>query len=247
MITFAVISDVHGNSWALRAVLKDIERRQITRIVNLGDTLYGPLDPAGTAEILLEKNMPTVQGNEDRIISKNSHASSLPTLAYVQDNLSEHHYQWLASLPATLCWENTFMCHASPHSDTEYLLWEISAEGAALRRANDVVSRLASVDLPLILCGHDHMPRIMQLPQGVLVVNPGSVGLPAYSDDRPFPHVMETGSPHARYALISQAQSGWLVEDIAVPYAWQAAEAQALRNDRPDWAEWLRTGQAVYG
>lgn len=150
MITFAVISDVHGNSWALRAVLKDIARRQITRIVNLGDTLYGPLGPAGTAEILLEKNMPTVQGNEDRIISKNSHASSLPTLAYVQDKLSEHHYQWLASLPATLCWENTFMCHASPHSDTEYLLWEITASGAALKRTVDVASRLASIDMPLI-------------------------------------------------------------------------------------------------
>ncbi|MEM6825716.1 MAG: metallophosphoesterase family protein, partial [Pseudomonadota bacterium] len=56
----AVISDIHGNSAALDAVLSDIERRGISRIVNLGDTISGPLDPKGTAARLLEANIPTV-------------------------------------------------------------------------------------------------------------------------------------------------------------------------------------------
>ncbi len=41
--SIAVISDIHGNRWALEAVLEDINRRGIKRIANLGDCLYGPL------------------------------------------------------------------------------------------------------------------------------------------------------------------------------------------------------------
>ena len=64
----AVLSDIHGNRWALEAVLDDIRRRGIRDMVNLGDCLYGPLDPAGTARMLMGLDMPTVSGNEDRII-----------------------------------------------------------------------------------------------------------------------------------------------------------------------------------
>jgi predicted phosphodiesterase len=48
-LTIAVIADIHGNRWALEAVLADIDRRYIGQIVNLGDSLLGPLDPVGTA------------------------------------------------------------------------------------------------------------------------------------------------------------------------------------------------------
>jgi predicted phosphodiesterase len=48
----AVLSDIHGNRWALEAVLDDISRRGIRDMVNLGDSLYGPLDPGGTAQIV---------------------------------------------------------------------------------------------------------------------------------------------------------------------------------------------------
>ena len=64
----AVLADIHGNRWALEAVLEDIRRRGIREMVNLGDCLYGPLDPAGTARLLLELDMPAVRGNEDRIL-----------------------------------------------------------------------------------------------------------------------------------------------------------------------------------
>lgn len=43
----AVISDVHGNRWALEAVLHDVRERGIPRMVILGDCVFGPLDPPG--------------------------------------------------------------------------------------------------------------------------------------------------------------------------------------------------------
>ncbi len=61
----AVISDVHGNASALKAVLADIQAREITRIVCLGDTVgYGP-DPLECVDLVREKCAWTLLGNHD--------------------------------------------------------------------------------------------------------------------------------------------------------------------------------------
>ncbi len=61
----AVISDVHGNASALKAVLADIQQRGITRIVCLGDTVgYGP-DPLECVDLVREKCAWTLLGNHD--------------------------------------------------------------------------------------------------------------------------------------------------------------------------------------
>jgi len=52
----------------------------------------------------------------------------------------------------------------------------------------------------------------------MLIVCPGSVGCPAYIDNNGSGHVIETGSPHARYAVIERQAAGWSVEQIALPY-----------------------------
>jgi hypothetical protein len=82
----------------------------------------------------------------------------------------------------------------------------------------------------------------LQLAPGRLVLNPGSVGLQAYDDAHPHPHVIENGSPHARWALAERASHGWRVELHAVAYDWEAAARRAEANRRPDWADALRTG-----
>ena len=51
-LKFAILSDIHGNRWALAAVLEDAKRRGITRFINLGDILYGPLKPLETYDLL---------------------------------------------------------------------------------------------------------------------------------------------------------------------------------------------------
>ena len=242
----AVISDVHGNRWALEAVLLDVERRGVRNIVNLGDSLYGPLDPAGTAHILTALDVPTVRGNEDRIIVERSGEEVVSaTLAYVRESLDAQHLLWLERLELSLSAHADFyLCHGSPERDDAYLLNEVLETGVSLRGSRALMAQLAWLTQPVLLCGHDHVPRTVRLPNGRLIVNPGSVGLPAYADDAPFPHVMETGTPHARYSIVSKSGSGWRVEDIAVPYNWEAAAAVAEENGRADWAEWLRTGRA---
>jgi diadenosine tetraphosphatase ApaH/serine/threonine PP2A family protein phosphatase len=97
----------------------------------------------------------------------------------------------------------------------------------------------------LILCGHTHVPRLLRLADGRLVVNPGSVGLQGFDDDHVHPHVIETRSPHARYALLTRRPAGWQVEWRAVPYDAEPAARLAQQHGRPDWAHALRTGFVV--
>jgi len=241
----AVLSDIHGNRWALEAVLDDIHRRGIRDMVNLGDSLYGPLDPAGTARILLELDMPTVRGNEDRIIldEPGRHGDS-PSLPFVQASLAPEHCQWLRTLPATaVAFEDFFLCHGTPEKDNEYLLREVTARGCRLLPAAAIGLKLKSIPQPIICCGHDHLPAFLRLPDGRRVINPGSVGLPAYRDDLPFPHAMEAGSPHARYTVVKRSRAGPSIENIAIAYDWQSAAAVAVKNGRPDWAEYLASGR----
>ncbi|MBM3297177.1 MAG: metallophosphoesterase family protein [Candidatus Aminicenantes bacterium] len=244
----AVLSDIHGNRWALEAVLSDLRRRGIRDMVNLGDSLYGPLDPAGTARMLMELDMPTVRGNEDRILlddpSLHPDALSLP---YVRSVLEPGHRRWLNRLPFAVVVGDCYLCHGSPRADDEYLLWEVSPGGCRRLPPDAVMARLAGPGPFIVLCGHDHLPACLDLPDGRCVVNPGSVGLPAYRDGRPFPHAMEAGSPHARYAVIRRCRSGIEVEHVAVAYDWERAAATAEGNGRHDWAHALRTGRAFRG
>jgi len=243
-LRFAAIADIHGNLWALEAVLADIRARDVDLIVNLGDHLYGPLDPAGTAERLIALDLPAISGNQDRELIASTAAEG--TLLENRQALRERHHAWLSKLPSTLLWEeeDVLLCHGTPFADDVYLLEQVHAAGVSLATPEKVLSLLGGISHSLILCGHTHIPRAVRLPQGSMIVNPGSVGLQAFTDDLPVSHVMQTGSPHARYAILNRQQDGWQVEHISIVYDWNRAAEVAMRNGRPDWAQWLGSGRA---
>jgi len=241
----AVISDVHGNRWALEAVLEDIELRGVRDILNLGDCVYGPLDPAGTADMLIGLDIPTVRGNEDRIIVEQEREEDSTALRMVRERLLANHAQWPASLPlTTTAYDDFFLCHGTPQRDDEYLLWEVNPAGERRKTEVELRAGLPALKSPVLLCGHDHVPAEIRFPDGRIIVNPGSVGLPGYTDDVPYVHHMENGTPHARYSIIFPEVTGRRVENIIVAYDWHTAAETARANGRADWAMWLATGRA---
>lgn len=243
---YAVIADVHGNSLALEAVLRDIRTRDVISIINLGDSLYGPLDPARTAARLIGHDIRSIQGNEDRMILSSNVTATEPrsTLKYVRSVIKPEHLTWLRAMPAVALIDGVFFaCHGSPRSDTEYLFWDVRADGAVLRHQDDRAEMVKGIASAVILCAHDHVANSTRLPNGTLIVDPGSVGLPAYEDDTPFHHVMQNDSPHARYALVIEEHCRWEVEHRRVIYDWDSAAVMAETNGRRDWAHWLRTGK----
>jgi len=239
---FALLADIHGNIWALDAVLADLHRRRIEAIYDLGDSLCSPLAPAETADRLIERGIPSVMGNEDRVLIEPLNAAH--NVRFTKQQLRPEHFEWIAALPKTRQpAAGILLCHGTPDSDSTYLMEEVLATGVQVR---DIPSlRLVLLARPdaFIACGHSHLPRILWRDAGRIIVNPGSVGLPAYRDDEPFPHFMEAGSPHARYAVVTRRPQGWQVELVAVPYDHEAASRCAYANGRPDWASRLLTGR----
>jgi len=240
----AALSDIHGNLWALDAVLADIKNRQVDQIVNLGDILSGGLHPEQTADRLMPLSLPTISGNHERQVLTDSPANMSLSDEHAAKNLRADQLRWIADLPSTLRLnEDVLLVHGTPQSDLVYYLETVTSDGIRCANIAEVTQRTTDTDATLILCGHSHIQRAMQLDDGRLIVNPGSVGLQAYSADHPAPHIVEMGSPHARYAIVERREAGWLAELIAIPYDWQQAALVAERNGRMDWGRALRTGR----
>ncbi|QJB55864.1 metallophosphoesterase family protein [Pseudodesulfovibrio sp. zrk46] len=244
--SIAVLADIHGNSLALKATLDDIARRGITRVVNLGDIFYGPLDPAGTWEILRELEIPTILGNQDRILLEGGPQwEGIPTFKTTVDGIGKDGMEWLRSLPATQLMDDTILlCHGTPKDDLKYLLEDITTGLPAVRDCTEMEDDILpeAIHSSLILAGHSHHPGLARCHDRTLI-NPGSVGLPAYDDDDP-PHIMASGSPHAKYAIVERRDGLWDADFVNVEYNWQKAAEMARNNGREDWAEWLLTGMA---
>ena len=238
----AVIADVHGNLIALEAVLTDLQGAAPDLIVNLGDLVSGPFDPAGSADDQMALACPTVAGNHERQVLE---GGTGPSDAIARSLLSNTHLHWMGGLPSTLSLVDgqVFACHGSPRGgDLEYLLEDVSTGRARLDTVDAIKPRLKGIGAAeVVLCGHTHTPRVASI-GGVLVVNPGSVGLPGYRDTNPVPHVMEVGTPHARYALIERRGGRWAAELRAMPYDHEAAAQQAEWHGRPQAAHAVRTG-----
>jgi len=238
----AIIADIHGNSWALAAVLEDINKREVSGIYDLGDSLNGSLDPAGTFKLLESNQIESISGNGDRFIRENNIGNQ--TYDYVIAEIrSINAMAWLQGLPKTRTVENMLLCHGTPFNDSEYLIEKVETGYIAIKSADILENQLAGIAEPVIFCGHSHRPYLVNT-NTKKIVNPGSVGLPAYDDDTPLYHKMETYSPMARYCIVNRKNGKFVIEHIAVSYDFEAAAIKAEQNNRNDWAGWLRTGYA---
>jgi diadenosine tetraphosphatase ApaH/serine/threonine PP2A family protein phosphatase len=157
--------------------------------------------------------------------------------------LTPREWAWLASLPPTAAFsEDVFLCHGTPDSDLAPFLETIEPPRPRAATAAEVTARLGQVRSAVVLCGHTHVPRAVRARSGQLIINPGSVGLPALQAENPYAHIVETGSPDARYAILEQRAGVWVAALISVPYGHRAMAELAQANQRPDWACALRSG-----
>jgi len=242
----AVVADIHGNLPALEAVVADVARRGVDAVVNLGDCVSGPLLPLETAQFLMAQDWRHIAGNHERQLLTGGPGRWNESDAFTHPRLGANELAWLASMKPTLCLQDdVFLCHGTPTSDVDYFLEVVEPTRVRTATLAEVDARLGDVRASLVLCGHTHVPKAVRSSQGQLIVNPGSVGLPAFEDGRPYPHVMETGSPDARYALVERLGDVWAASLIAVPYDHLSMAKLAGTNGRADWARALATGLAT--
>lgn len=221
--------------------------------------LGGPLASARTADLLMQRQIPMIAGNHERQLLTFPPAKLSPSDACTASEISNVQRAWLASAPPTL-WlaDDVFVCHGTPHSDLHYWLETVTndfgqhgSRGVRAATQAEVIERMGTgphLAASLIICGHTHIPRVVSVnsPSSgrlITLLNPGSVGLPAYDDLHPYPHHIETGSPHARYAMAEKTPAGWRIDLRSVMYDFESMARLAQSRQRPDWAVALRTGR----
>jgi putative phosphoesterase len=201
MATIAVISDIHGNSLALRAVLDDIRGREIGATYCLGDLVgYGP-DPNGVIDLIRGADIPTIMGNYDDGIGwergdcgcfyATAEAKRLgaASYAFTVREVTNDRKAFLRGLPGELHLTpggaRLHLVHGSPRKINEYLLRD---------RDERTFVRLAQTETDDVLVfGHTHDPWHRTIGD-VLFVNVGSVGRPKDGDPRAMYTVLRSGA-----------------------------------------------------
>jgi predicted phosphodiesterase len=240
----ALVSDIHGNLPALEAVLADTRRRGVTRIVNLGDSLSGPLLPAETARFLMAQDWVQLAGNHERQLLEFGEQGGGESDAWAHARLGPEVFAWMRSLRHSQPLDaQVYLCHGTPRSDVEAFLDSVEGDHTRPATAEEIATRCPLSHPRVVACGHTHIPRVTQSATGQLLVNPGSVGLQAYEDDHPHYYRVENGDAYARYATIEQRGGQWHAQIHPVPYDFESMARLAESNGRPGWARALRTGK----
>lgn len=134
----------------------------------------------------------------------------------------------------------------TPDSDSTYLFETVIGGTTRLANASELRDRTGANRARVFLCGYSHVPRVVSL--GVsLIVNPGSIGLPAFENDEPEPHRIETGAAVARFSIPRRIDERWHAQPMAIEYDHDGAGRRAERAGRIDWAQALRTGRLGSG
>lgn len=237
----AVLSDIHGNAMALEAVLSDVDRHTVDAILNLGDHFAGPLQPGRTADMIAARDMVAIRGNTDRYLIEAGDALDEDDRESV-DGLSRETLDWLRSLPPTAQFDGEiFLSHGAPASDEIYWLDRNGQRGFRPSTHEEIEAELSGARLPVYCCGHTHVARVVELGDGTIVFNPGSVGRPSFTMSDPVS--AQRASPAAAYAVLTKSAGKWNVDLRQVAYDNMACAAIARSHGSQSWARDVAEGR----
>jgi putative phosphoesterase len=185
-----IISDVHSNYEALKAVLRELNREGVDRIINSGDNVGYSAFPNECIGLFKMEGIEGVAGNYDEAVAFSrptcgcgykdtgvAHIGHL-SLAWTQENTSDKTKEYLARLPKHLEFESPIGKIFALHGGLEDLTQKITEKDTDLLK--DIALKTGA---RLVIMGHTHMPFVKEM-DGTVFVNPGSVGRPFDGDPR---------------------------------------------------------------
>lgn len=204
---YAIISDIHANEAALRAVLLDAADAHADKIICLGDVLgYGP-DPVSTLELIYRKAHICLAGNHDDAVANRCSTDDFTDFAAQavkrqRQLLTQDALDWLRRLPYT-CEVDGFACAHGDFSDPKHFNYVLDPEDALLSWQERPEQ--------LLFVGHTHKPGIFVIGESGTphllepatftleegkryLVNVGSVGYPRSGVCRSFYCIYDTQS-----------------------------------------------------
>ncbi|ENH96433.1 phosphodiesterase [Gracilibacillus halophilus YIM-C55.5] len=223
----ACLSDIHGNAVALDAVLEDVKRQNVDKIVVLGDIAYRGPEPARAIDLVRSQNAEVIKGNADEWVVRGVKSGEVPDKAlelmqteqaWVKDQLSEDQLQYLANLPTEISLSVDGITihgfHATPNSLFDAVLPDQS-DNVLL----DTLTKAKEADL--YLYGHIHKSYERTI-DGKTIMNLGSIGLPF------------DGIPKASYAIADIHHGQVETSHVRVPYDIEKVCKQYEDYDYPN-------------
>jgi predicted phosphodiesterase len=231
----ALISDIHGNATALKAVLGELAELAVDRIFCLGDIAADGPNPSECIAILNEKRIPSVQGNTDAFLvnsqtphfldERRQRYHEIALWSAAELDASERDY--LANLPARIAFPEAqaLFYHGSPQN-FEDLVLPTSSEVS-------LVKFFGAYNAKIFAGGHTHSLMLRAWGERQ-ILTAGSVGLAAYR----LPDGNTKPIPFAEYVLLDY-------QEMFVNLAFRrvrfdvAAFHRALREKAVPHADWL--------
>ncbi|MGA7733493.1 MAG: metallophosphoesterase family protein [Chloroflexia bacterium] len=239
MTSIAIISDIHGNCFALDAVLADLETKPANRIVCLGDAIQGGPQPAEVVARLRVLGCPVVMGNADAWLLSGINTSTIEGVTEKQERvrqwqlslLSEDDRRFIASFQPTveisLDVVDLLCFHGSPASYDE-LIFPETPEDEFQRMLGAYTGRV-------LTGGHTHLQQVRRLGD-YFFFNPGSIGVP-YNRHQP-----EEGfqlDRWAEYAVLSVNDGRLDLNFRRVPLDVNSLVETFIASGRPYADEWV--------
>ena len=231
-----VVSDLHSNAEALRAVISRIRRKKFDSVVCLGDFVGYGAEPNQVLDTMrtIRGTKRYIRGNHDRVAAGVEDGAGFNPAAreaaiWTRARLSMPNRRFLENLSVgPIRHDGVMMCHGSPYHEDEYVFTEHHA-----------AQILAEYDAPFILYGHTHLPVVFSIDArrnvgGTLVrgeatirlqpgerylINPGSVGQPR---DR---------NPESSFAIFDSDRR--TVQFFRVPYDYTKTQRSILKAGLP--------------
>lgn len=179
----AIISDIHGNLEALKATIEDIKRRNVDKIICLGDTIAKGIHSNECIEIVKQNCDVVLQGNCDRNFSAKHNLDELPEterkrVEWNQKLTSKENLKYLSELP--FCYEFYMsgslvrLFHATPKQDNIAIINQdtIQTKYEMFKPSEKTISQNIA---DIVIYGHIHH-QYMDVLYNKTLINTGSVG-----------------------------------------------------------------------
>ena len=217
-----VISDLHANIHALRAVWKKFQDLQVSQIVCLGDLVGYGATPDEVLRFLREHEVSTTMGSSEARLAFELNNREVrqgiadQTIEWSRTRLSPEDLKWMRALPMTGKIQTShgrvrFM-HGLP-DDPDARVDMADSQ----KNLNELLEKL---NCQIFITGGSHVPSMREVNQG-FIINPGSVGLSL------------NGEPGADCAILDFTGAKLRVELLKVNYNLQAAAFDILTWDLP--------------
>jgi predicted phosphodiesterase len=243
-VRVGLLSDVHGNLPAFRAVLEDIESAKVDEIWCLGDLVGYGAQPVECVALAAETCDLCLAGNHDLVVLgdidiREFSSSAAAAAAWTREHIAQESLDFLARLEPVDATRAVGLYHASPRDPVwEYVLSTWQAE-ECLKAMEARVGAIGHSHVALYFHGEDGAEVVgaqapagteLEVADGRWLLNPGGVGQP------------RDGDPRAAWLLLDT--EAWTATWRRVKYPIDAAARAIERAGLPAiLAQRLYTGQ----